>query len=302
MKRRVVIWVCVGLLVLFLGVLFFTTGFLQKGSIDERDIEKWERDGDGVVLGAREFVLEGNNETCWYLIHGYTSTPDEMRGLAERISEEFGDEVVVARLEGNGELPSHILDLSLSDWYAQVLGEFDVVSDRCEKVNLVGFSFGGVLSSRIAEERDANHVYLLAPYLFATYNYYHVFRLESYVDLLAGVLHYIKKTEINQINSPEGLAGYISYWNMPLAPVKNSVSFIEDAKRDLSKIAEPVLLQQSENDKTSDIESSVYIYDNINSEEKDLIVFTRSNHCLLADYDKDAVIENIINFEKELRG
>jgi len=58
---------------------------LQKTKIDNRDLSRWEYDEDGIILGAKEFMLNGSDDICWYLIHGYTSTPDEMREIAEKI-------------------------------------------------------------------------------------------------------------------------------------------------------------------------------------------------------------------------
>jgi len=151
----------IALVLIILALLYFLTGFFERGDIDKRDIEAWEYDEDGVIVGAREFILSskdgssprassrhdpagpgepnGDNETCWYLIHGYTSTPNEMRELAGRINEEFGEKVVATRLNGMGEVPSHIVNLTLDDWYVQVLGEFDELDGECGKVNLVGW-------------------------------------------------------------------------------------------------------------------------------------------------------------------
>jgi esterase/lipase len=39
----------------------------------------------------------------------------------------------------------------------------------------------------------------------------------------------------------------------------------------------------------------------MNSTDKTMIVLDKSNHVILADYDKEAAINNIINFEKDRR-
>ena len=304
MKRfsRKRIWLAISfvIILLLIFILFWKTGFLQKNSIDDRDLEAWDY-VDGVIVGSEAFWLDGGNETCWYLIHGYTSTPAEMKGIAGSLHAEFGDTVFVTRLWGNGEVPSHILNLTLFDWYSQVSGEFDELEERCDEVNLVGFSFGGALSARLAEERDVNNLYLLAPYLVATYDFYHGLRSETYLNLFSDLFLYTKKRKIGQINSEEGLENHVAYWNMPLTPIKYSKEFFEEVKINLGKIDEPVLLQHSKKDKASDMDSSVLIYDGVSSEVKELIVFEKSNHILPADYDKEDVVLNIIDFEKRMR-
>ncbi|MFH0845931.1 MAG: alpha/beta fold hydrolase [Patescibacteria group bacterium] len=289
------------LIFIFIGFLYWKTGFLQKNKIDEIDLKRWQYDEDGIIVGAKEFTLDGKNDTCWYLIHGYSSTPNEMRELANVVFSEFGETVVATRLKGSGEIPSHILNLSLVDWYEQISDEFDVLSKQCKKVNLVGFSFGGALSVRLAENKQVNNTYLLSPYLFSTYKYYMVLRPEIYLDMFADFLNYSKKTKIGQINSAEELKKHIAYWNMPFEPIKNSQSFLEEIKLNLNKIKSPVLLQHSENDMVSDVESSNYIYENISSEKKEIVIFEKSNHVISEDYDKEDVFNNIINFEKNTR-
>lgn len=300
-KKKVVIVILTILIVAIISGLYLRTGFLQKSKIDNRDLSKWEYDEDGIIVGAKEFTLNGHDNVCWYLIHGYTSTPDEMREVAEEIHSEFNETVFVTRLMGSGEVPSHIFNLTLYDWYSQVSEEFDILNEKCNKVNLIGFSFGGTLATRLAENKEVNNIYLLSPYIFATYKAYRIFKLETYLDFFANFLWYGKKTKIGQINSKEGLNKHIAYWNMPFLPIKNSKTFFNEVKTDLNKIDSPLLVQQSKNDKTSDIKSSIYIYDNVASINKELIVFKKSNHIIPEDYDKEEVINNIMNFEKKSR-
>lgn len=298
-KKRTLFFVFVFLFFLCLTVLFFQTGILQNKSIDKRDLAFWKYNDSGVIAGAEEFILEGKNETCWYLIHGYTSTPDEMKEIAENLKQEFQEKIIVTRLKGHGEVPSHIVNLTLDDWYAQVSSEFDELKKDCHKINLVGFSFGGALATRLAETKKVNNVYLLSPYLFATYHPYYIFKLETYLDFFGNFLIYAKKQKIGQINDPEGLKKHIAYWNMPFKPIKNSKAFFKKVQTDLKEITAPILLQQSKNDEASDFQSSVSIYQNVNSSKRELISFEKSNHIIPEDYDKKTVIQNIINFEKE---
>jgi carboxylesterase len=299
-RKKIIVAIVVVLIIASFGGLYFNTGFLQKSKIDSRDLDLWEYE-DGIIVGAKEFTLNGSEDTCWYLIHGYTSTPDEMREIAEEIHKEFNETVVVTRLKGSGEVPSQILNLTLYDWYDQVSEEFEVLNERCNNVNLIGFSFGGALSIRIAEDKDVNNIYLLSPYIFATYKPYRILKIETYLDIFADSLYYAKKTKIGQINSEEALNKHIAYWNMPLQPLKYSKPFFQEVRDNLGSIENPILLQQSKNDETSDLKSSIYIYEGVTSENKALIVFEISNHIIPEDYGKEKVIGNIIAFERETR-
>jgi len=254
-----------------------------------------------VVEGGREFIIAGREDVCWLLIHGYTSTPDEMRELAFKINEEFNETVVVPRLKGHGEVPSSILNLTINDWYLQIEKEYDNVEANCDGVNVVGFSFGGAIATRLAEEKEFDNLYLLAPYLKARYKWWRVLPSEAYLYLTADWTHYSKKLLIAQLNSQEGLEGHLAYWNMPFEPVKYSSEFFDLVTEELSLIEEAVLIQHSINDETADILGSEMIFGGVSSEVKDLIVFEESNHVLTEDFDKNEVMQNIINFERERR-
>lgn len=298
---RIIIFILVLLFVIFYWLIYSKTGFLQTSKIDNRDLRYWQFDDNKIILNAKEFTLKGSENFCWILVHGYTSTPDEMREIAGRIYLDLNETIFVTRLEGHGEVPSKILNLTLYDWYEQVSKEYDLLDEKCENINLMGFSFGGTLVTKLAENKDVNNVYLLSPYIFAKFNWYNIFKLETYLEVFSDILVYTNKGKIAQINSEEGLKKHIAYWSMPLLPVKNSKMFFEEVKNDLDKINAPVLLQQSKNDKTSDVKSSIYIYNNINSTNKKLVIFEKSNHVIMEDYDKEEVIENILNFERETR-
>jgi carboxylesterase len=295
------IWYVVLAVVFFVFiVVYLKTGFLQLDKIDERDLEKWNHNKNEIIVGAEEFNVEGGREVCWLMIHGYSSTPNDFRVLAGRVSEEFGDYIVVPRLEGHGEVPSKVLDLSLDDWYTQIEREFNKLNIECDGVNLVGFSLGGALASRLAEEKDVGRIYLISPFIFVG-NKFLVFSVDRFLKKFSEVFLYSKKINVGQINDVEGGGDYIAYYNFPLVPIKNSYDFIDIVVRDLARIEEPILIQHSKEDDAANFESSEIIFKNIGSEDKEFKEFDRSNHVLLFDYDREEIINNVIEFEGERR-
>ncbi|MCK4650188.1 alpha/beta hydrolase [Candidatus Pacearchaeota archaeon] len=292
-KPMIFLLIFIGLLVIIIS-LFVKTGIMQTSSIDERDLSRWEYE-ENTINNSNKFVIQGSNETCWYLIHGYTETPDSMRELAQKINEEFNETVFATRLNGHGEVPSHILNLSLNEWYSQTSGEFDELKINCKKINVVGFSFGGTLATRLSEEKKVEHSFLLAPYLFPRFN------TEILINSFSNTFVYFKKSELANLNNEESTKNYIAYWNFPLIPIQNSENFFQETIKNLKTIKNPILIQHSTGDTTSSIKSSKVIYAEISSEIKELKIYNKSNHILLLDYDKNETINSIIEFEKKLR-
>jgi carboxylesterase len=274
---------------------------LGFGDIDSKDLEAWDR-VDGVIVGADSFELEGGNETCWIIIHGYTDSPDSMREISERVNLEFGDYVFAPRLLGHAEVPSRLLDYNLEDWYTQVSGDFERLEERCSNVNVLGFSFGGALSLRLAEEKKVKNVYLIAPYLKPVYMWYLVFSPAVYLDWFADSFVYFKKGKVAKINSPEGLKTHIAYWSFAFEPVKYSREFLEILRRDVVKVDEPILILHSRGDSVANYKNSEEIYERVFSEVKKIVLFEDSDHVILADYDRLEVIDEVLSFERENRG
>jgi carboxylesterase len=287
-------------IITFLLYAYFETGMFSPNHIDDEDLARWEYK-NGIIKGAEEISIQNNKETCWLLIHGYASTPKDMDELASKISHQLNDSVRVPRLQGHGEVPSNLLELNINNWYSQSEAELFSLIQQCTNVNIVGFSMGGVIALKLAQNNEINNLYLISPYLRLRYKFWNILSKESYLNLLADSFIYKKKNNVAQINSPEGIEDHISYISTPLQPIKNSFPLIDEIILNLNNIEYPTLIQHSKNDDTIDIESSQIVLNKISSNNKELITYTNSNHVLLSDFDKDEVINNIINFELQTR-
>ncbi len=281
------------LIIAFLSIIFTKTGFLQASSIDSRDLKHWNY-SDGIIIGAEAYELPGNTGYCWIMVHGYGATPFELKELGTRINQELHDTIYGIRLQGHGEVPSKLQNLDMNYWYNQVHEEYKKVKDTCNNINVVGSSTGATIALKLAEEEQVHAIYLSAPFLKSS--------LQSFFGL-SDILIYLKRNpdRISQIADPEGLKHNIAYVNLPLAPLKSYVKFLDDVTARLHDITEPTALFHSKNDPTSYPANSQLIYDSIASKTKKLIWYERSKHVLLQDYDKEDVINNIIAFEKQIR-
>ncbi|HII72601.1 TPA: alpha/beta fold hydrolase [Candidatus Woesearchaeota archaeon] len=272
-------------------------GLFQKDELDKRDLSRWDYQ-DGLIKGTKAFSIIDLKQNCWLFIHGYISTPKEMEEAAQRIHEEFGDSVFVMRLSGHGQLPSMLLGRDADMWYKEVRDEFERADNLCEKVNVVGSSFGAMLALKLAEEEDLGTLYLASPYLYINSG---LIPKEFQIKNFGWLLHYQKKETAGSINDPEGLARHIGYMNLPFRPLRDSFDFIDKTTQDLGKITEPVMIFQSKNDQTVDPKGAEVILSGVNSDSKNIIWFIRSNHLLFMDYDREEVLADIIGHEKEIR-
>ncbi len=300
MKKRLWIIILLAVVLIVCVYLYNITGFLNAFNMDKRDEAYWDYE-EGVIAGAKEFSIYGDNSTCWILVHGYTASPYVMKELAEKISDEFGETVVVPRLKGSAELPSHIIGESIDSWYDQIQAEYDTLHEDCDRINMVGSSLGAAISLKIAQNNDVAHVVALNPFFKIKRSFFIIPSPEFYLKLFGGMLKYAKKSKISNINSPEGLARHKAFWNMPFVPIRDSLKTIDEIRDNLGDITVPITIAHSKNDKTADMSGALILYEETESLVKKLRWFDDSNHILLMDYDKDKVIDYIIDSEEELR-
>jgi carboxylesterase len=95
------------------------------------------------------------------LLHGFTGSPDEMRGLGERLAAD-GHTVLCPRLPGHTGAPEDLAPVVWRDWLAAAEDAHGYLAARCASVSAVGFSLGGALSVLLAARRPVARLALLS--------------------------------------------------------------------------------------------------------------------------------------------
>ena len=101
------------------------------------------------------------------LIHGFSSTPRELRSLTEMLQPE-GIPYYTPVLTGFGLEDVHLLSVVREqDWMRDAITAYDIFSANCDEVIVVGNSMGALLACHIASKRRVDKLILTAPYLLA---------------------------------------------------------------------------------------------------------------------------------------
>lgn len=289
-------------LFIVLIVIYIFTGFFNSyADIDSKDLAYWNYTSDGTICNTDSITINGSKDTCWLMLHSYAASPYELNQLAINISLTFGDYVVVPRLKGNGEVPSHIVNLSLEDWFNQVDSEYNNLTLSCGKINVLGSSYGGTLTLRLAEEYSNDthlkNIFIVNGFLGIPSKWYYGLTPDEYLDILGSHIKYFKKFDKAQVNDEVGLRNHITYWSLPAITAKNSLPFIVLTRNNFSQIKNPLLILHSHNDMTADYKWADKLYSESKSQVKEIHYYDDSNHVLLLDYNRSQVIDKIIDFE-----
>lgn len=101
------------------------------------------------------------------LIHGFSSTPRELRSLTEMLQME-GISYYTPVLTGFGLEDVHLLAVVREqDWMRDAVNAYDVFAANCDEITIVGNSMGALLACHVASKRKVDKLVLTAPYLLA---------------------------------------------------------------------------------------------------------------------------------------
>lgn len=191
----------------------------------------WREPGTGSLAGAGVLVC-----------HGFTGTPESVRGWAEYLADQ-GAAVALPLLPGHGTSWQQMNLTTHHDWFSVLPPALDWLAARSRIQVVCGLSMGGALALRVAQTENVAAVVLVNPSIGSDE---FVYRL---VPLLARLLPAAKGVG-SDIKRP----GVVEP-AYPLAPLKAVASMRklwQQVSADLGRVRAPVLLFTSREDHVVD--------------------------------------------------
>lgn len=262
----------------------------MKGIQRERP---WPRDPvTGVIQGAESFGF-GTGAHAILFLHGWSSTPRELRFLAKRCAD-AGYHCRGPLLKGHATRLHELAPTRFSDYLEQSEREFDALAAAYGRVSVCGLSMGGLLALHLAAARPVANLVLIAPFLspagktFGLPNRWLIGRVP-----LSGN---ITKREGGPVDEPLSRDTHISYHAMPAQSMVSVVLAARRFARRVPEVASPTLILHSVHDTTSDFRGSKHLIERLGSEDKTLVAYNSGNHVITLDYQKDALEQTTLDW------
>jgi len=236
-------------------------------------------------LDGRPFYMAGE-EVGILLVHGFTATTVEVRGLAEFLHKQ-GMAVSAPLLPGHGTAPEDMLEVTWRDWVEAVEHDYQELAGKSQKIVIAGESLGALLSLYLA----ARHPQIIGLVLYAPA--IKVKRLWQSA-LLWPFLKIIPKGYSGA--DADGQLPWQGY-NVVVVPAANQLRRLQGViRRLLPRVHQPALIFQGEKDQTIDASGAQLIFDTISSEDKELVWLLRSGHCIILDVEREQVYQKTLDF------
>ncbi len=235
--------------------------------------------------------IEQNFSHAILFIHGWTSTPRELKFLAEKLSHS-GFYCRGILLKGHGLTLANLAPTRFSDYLAQCENEIQILEKKFDKVSICGLSMGGLLSLYLAKKFPVANLILVAPFLKLAGK---TFGLPN--DFLLGrapVKGNLTKQDDGAIADPVARASHIAYHKMPVDSLVSIMEAARKMRRELGGIKCPTLIHHSVKDETSDISGSLQLMRELGSEDKTLRAYNSGNHVITLDYPRQGIEYGVV--------
>ncbi|MEQ1874445.1 MAG: alpha/beta fold hydrolase [Ilumatobacteraceae bacterium] len=248
-----------------------------------------------LIPGAEPWSFNGSLRSGALVIHGLTSNPDSMRGIAKALGA-AGFHVELPLLPGHGTVMEDLIPIRWSDWVTTVEAAYAALAARVDKVVVVGLSLGGALTLRLG----ANHPEIVG---LVCVNPAAEPQVPEVIEMLQGMID--GGTEVlpgirGDIADPDATeSGYDG------TPLRTMLSVIVDGLAPLAgeypSMHMPMLLMNSPQDHVIEPKQSEFLVANYGG-PVERISLDRSFHVATLDYDKELIIEATVAFAQRVTG
>lgn len=224
------------------------------------------------------------------LVHGFTGSPPEMRGLGEFLASN-GLAVLGVRLAGHGTTPEDMARTGRRDWVASAEMGLQRLQAQSRQVFVAGLSMGGLLTLHLAARYPLSGAVVMSTPTHIDGDWR--------IPLLPVLKHFVHWHTPNDPPDLSDLTALERIWTYPRIPIRcidELFQLSRRVRRELPKIRVPLLIMHGRRDRAVPLTSAQEIYDTVGSADKTLVWLEHSGHCITEDIERQAVWQHAYQF------
>ncbi|WP_188454078.1 alpha/beta hydrolase [Virgibacillus oceani] len=225
------------------------------------------------------------------LLHGFTGHSADVRMLG-RFLEKKGYTCHAPIYRGHGLPPEELIKANSAQWWEDVQNALQHLHDLGYKeVAVAGLSLGGVLGLKLAySERLKSIITMCSPMFF-----------DNEKQLTQGFRTFAKEFKQLEGKEDETIENEVNHLlENASAMFQQLGEFITEVKNNVDTIYTPAFVIQAEKDEMINTKSATYIYENVESDIKDIKWYEESGHVITLDKEKEQLHEDIYHFLESL--
>ena len=241
--------------------------------------------------GAEPFSAAGSNGNGVLVCHGFTGSPQSVRGLAEAFAA-AGFSVELPLWPGHGTSLDDMLETSWDDWSGAAEVAYTELQSRCEQVVVAGLSMGGTLATWLASRHpEIAGLVAINPAVEPPG--------EALLDILRQTLEQgttIMPAVGNDVADPSQKE--LAYDGIPVAGLLSLVEAQAAMAPSLGEIRCPTLIITSRQDHVVVPTNSDYLAEHVGG-PVERVFLERSYHVATMDFDREDVFQRSVEFAQK---
>jgi len=242
----------------------------------------------------KEIYLEGES-TGILMLHGFSASPLSFKPMARTFNQR-GYTVYCVRLTGHGRTVEELDKVEKQAYYKCVDKKLAEFSRKVDKVFVLGHSLGSLLTTYLAANHDLDGIILMsAPFL--------PFKAELDLDTLHFATTLIEKVagKLPRANPrylvhTDYLQKHGSYSEFSTKGLEVIIELIADARDNIEKVDEPILVIQATHDPLADPRGTEFIINKAKSPIKKVMYVDSISHRFYLGDKMPLVVEAVCGF------
>lgn len=236
------------------------------------------------------FTFEAG-ERAVLLLHGFTGHTADVRMLG-RFLEKKGYTSHAPIYRGHGLPPEELIKAHPDEWWEDVEEAFNHLQDLGYKeIAVCGLSLGGVLSLKLAYSEKVKAVLPMSTPMF----------FDNRTQLTHGFEKFATEYKQLQEEPTETIDQEVKALLDDAKPLFHQLGkLINEVKTHVDTIYTPAFVVQPRNDELINIDSASYIYNNIQSDHKEMKWYEESGHVITLGEEREKLHDDIYTFLESL--
>ncbi|ANK37947.1 hypothetical protein AOB58_1145 [Staphylococcus sp. AntiMn-1] len=233
------------------------------------------------------FFEEGNRAVL--LLHGFTGNSSDVRQLG-RFLQKKGYTSYAPHYEGHTAPPEEILKSSPFVWFKEALDGYDFLVEKgYDEIVVAGLSLGGCYALKLSLNRDVKGIITMCSPMY----------IKTEGSMFDGVLEYARNFKKYEGKDETTINKEMDVFQ-PSETLKELQGQIQDVRDHVDEVMDPLLVVQAEQDQMINTDSANIIYNESESDEKDIKWYANSGHVITIDKEKELVFEDVYQFLESL--
>ena len=242
------------------------------------------------LLAPQPFTLEGDRRAV-LLLHGFTGSTKDVKKLGQYLNKQ-GYTCHAPMYRGHGLSAEEILKYGAKYWWEDVTRGYHHLKELgYEEIAVVGISLGGVFTLKVGAEFPVKGVVsMCAP-----------IKRKSKDGLFERLYNYAKAYKQFEGKDEEQIEKELEELKkLPQNAIEEVQKMIQHTSDEIEEIHAPTLVLQGKLDDSLYQESAPFIYDTVETDDKEIIWYQNSGHIITLGKERDKVFEDTLQFLDEL--